>query len=115
MADNTVEVIVTARDDATSVFSKLGNLFLGGGIFALGMKAAQGAIDLVGGAIGDWVGGALEAQGVQAQLNSVLEATGGVAGVTAEMANELATEFAGITRFEDEAVLSGASACGPGT
>jgi hypothetical protein len=61
----------------------------------------------VKGSIDSWVGGALEAQGVQAQLNSVLEATGGVAGVTADMANELASSLMGVTKFEDETILSG--------
>jgi len=50
---------------------------------------------------------AIEANKVQAQLGAVLESTGGIAGVTAEKANELADALAKVTLFEDDAIVSG--------
>src|SRR6185295_13432206 len=41
------------------------------------------------------------------QLNQVLKSTGGIAGVTATQATNLAQAFANTTRFSDDAVLSG--------
>lgn len=46
-------------------------------------------------------------QEAAAQLNAVLTSTGGVAGVTAEGAQALATNLQSVTRFSDETVLSG--------
>lgn len=58
-------------------------------------------------ALGFSVKEAMDAQVVQAQLEAVLKSTGGAAGVTAEQANNLATELSSMTRFGDEAILSG--------
>lgn len=41
------------------------------------------------------------------QLNAVLKSTGGVAGVTAEKANDLASSLQKVTKFSDEAILGG--------
>lgn len=41
------------------------------------------------------------------QLQAVLKSTGGVAGVTADQANDLAKSFQKVTKFSDEAVLGG--------
>lgn len=57
----------------------------------------------------DITGAALDAEQAQAQLNSVIESTGGVAGVTASMANEYANALSQITMFDDEAILGGES------
>ena len=40
------------------------------------------------------------------QLNAVLKSTAGVAGVTAQAADDLAKSLEGVTNFDDEAVLS---------
>lgn len=41
------------------------------------------------------------------QLQAVIKSTGGVAGVTAEAANKLADSLSTVTRFSDDAILSG--------
>lgn len=57
----------------------------------------------------DITGAALDAEKAQAQLNSVIESTGGTAGVTAAMANDYANALSQITMFDDEAILGGES------
>jgi hypothetical protein len=71
-----------------------------GGI-ALGATAALGAI---------FVAGIKEASDMQTsvtQLNAVLDSTKGVAGVTADSALQIAASLQKVTRFSDDAVLSG--------
>jgi phage-related protein len=55
----------------------------------------------------DITGAALDAEQAQAQLNSVIESTGGAAGVSADMANEYANALSQVTMFDDEAILGG--------
>lgn len=57
----------------------------------------------------DTLGAATEAQNAQAQLNAVLESTGGIAGVSAEAANSYADSLSQVTAFDDEAILGGES------
>jgi hypothetical protein len=53
------------------------------------------------------IGAASEAQEIQAQLGAVLKSTGGAAGVSADMANGLADKYGKLTKFEDDAIVSG--------
>lgn len=107
-----IEIVVQASDKASGVLGGVKNT-LGGlgkvalGALAVGAVAATGAVVGLGAALADCVGEAMGAQAVQEQLNAVLKSTGGVAGVTAEMANELASQLQNVTRFEDDAVLAG--------
>lgn len=57
----------------------------------------------------DIMSSALSAEQSQAQLNAVLESTGGQAGVTASQVNELANSLSQVTMFEDDAIVSGES------
>jgi hypothetical protein len=68
--------------------------------------AAAGLAALTGFTISS-IGAAAEAEGAQAQLASVLQATGGAAGVTAQQVNDLATAFGETTKFEDDAIVAG--------
>ena len=102
-----LEILITADDRASRVMKGLGNI-AGGGLKAGMLGAAAGVAALASG-LGLAITEAMEAQTVQAQLNAVLKSTGGVAGVTADMANKLADSLTGVTRFSDEAILSGES------
>jgi len=86
---------------------KLGGMALAGIGIAAG--AVAGAAVVAFKALSGMVNEAAEAEVVQAQLNAVLASTGGVAGITAERANELADSLSKITRFDDEAIISGES------
>jgi len=87
-----------------SFVSNLGGI-LKTGLIVAASAAAVGIGALVGG-LALAVKEASASQEAQAQFNAVLEATGGVAGVTAQMANELASSLQNVTRFSDETVLS---------
>lgn len=105
MAEEKLEVVITAKDETGGMFTKLGGV-LKGGLFAAAGVAVTG-LTAVGGGLAYSIQQAMSAQEVQAQLQAVLESTGGTAGVTADMANRLATEYGNLTRFEDDAVLAG--------
>lgn len=91
-----------AGKDIGGKLSSIMGIVAGVGVGALGAGLAA-----MGGLLAYSTGEASEAQASQAQLAAVLESTGGIAGVTAEMANNLATSLSGITRFSDETVLEG--------
>jgi hypothetical protein len=98
--------------DATSSTSGLGGVMqsvgnIAGTVLKAGFIAAAAGAVALGKGIFDSVQAAAEAQDVQAQLNAVLESTGGIAGVTADEVNRLADTLSGVTKFEDEAIISG--------
>ena len=59
------------------------------------------------GLFGAMIAEASESEQKVTELNAVLKSTGGIAGVTAKQALDLANNFQKVTRFSDEAVLSG--------
>ena len=79
---------------------------VGGGIVATGFAAAAAGAVALGGVLYDSVKEAMSAQQVQAQLNAVLQSTGGAAGVTADMVNNLADSLQNVTPYEDDAIIS---------
>lgn len=76
-----------------------------GGLLKVGAAAAAAAMAALGGEMYVAVKAAQESQVVHAQLAAVLESTGGAAGVTSEMANELADSLSKLSGADDEAVL----------
>lgn len=78
---------------------------IAGGFFAANVadKALGAVVDFAGGAID----AAKESAAVNAQLEAVLKSTGQAAGVTADMARDLAGALEKTSLFEDEAVLAG--------
>jgi phage-related protein len=83
------------------VGNALGNI----GKVALGVAAAGLAAAVT--EIGLATKAAMKSEEIQAQLAAVLKSTGGAAGVSAEMANQLASSLQNVTRFEDDVILSG--------
>lgn len=82
---------------------------IGGGILAAGVGAAVAGLTALGVGLYQSVKAAGESQDVQAQLQAVLKSTGGVAGVSADQVNDLATQLSGLTKFDDEAIVSAES------
>ncbi len=107
-----LELIVQLKDQATSGLQSLGQTagglgrFLGGAALA-GLTAGTLAL---GGALGMAVSEASEAQQGMAQLEAVLQSTGGKAGVTKQQVLDLASSLSasnGLSKFSDDAVLAG--------
>lgn len=111
-AESILEVVIELVDKTKSGFSSVTSSLssLGKGLVnvaTVGIGALIGGLTALGGYLAYSVGEAMEAQEVQAQLAAVLESTGGIAGVTADMANDLADSLSQVTRFGDEAILTG--------
>lgn len=107
-----VEVEITATDKASGAVAGLtGALGTLGSVAAAAGQAlalALGAgLALVGTGLKIAVEEALEAEENIAQLDAVLKSTGEAAGVTKDMALELADSFSQVTKFSDDAILAG--------
>jgi hypothetical protein len=74
---------------------------------AVGIGAVVAGTGLLIAGLFDATKAAMEAELVQADLNAVLKSTGGIAGVTADAANELANSLSKVTMFEDDVILAG--------
>jgi hypothetical protein len=85
-----------------SNMSKVGGAVVGAVVTAAGAAIAGGVV-LMKGAIEE----ALAADQINAKLNSTLANTGQITGVTAGMVNDLATNFSGLTRYEDDSIAAG--------
>jgi hypothetical protein len=101
MAD--LEIILKAKDQASSVLGKVGGAL--GALGTAGLAVAGAGLAAMGAGLVASISAAAEAEQVQAQLNAVLKATSGAAGVTADAANELAASLAQMTTFEDDLIL----------
>jgi hypothetical protein len=112
MADNTVKIVVTVDDKASSTLGSIGSTLGSIGttlsqMVVAGAAAATAGVAALAAGLYSCVDAAAEAQTVQAQLEAVLTSTGGVAGVTAQAANDLANSLSQVTRYEDDTILAG--------
>lgn len=105
MAQANVKAVITADDRASSVLAGVGNSFSKLlKLTAVGVAAAgAGAVAFGVSAVKSFQ----ESENAAAQLNAVLKSTGGIAGVTADQANDLASSLQRVTKFSDEAILGG--------
>lgn len=124
MAQKDLTIAVRARDESSSALNGLkdnlrqvkdsasgvnGSIGSMAGAMAIGTTVAglaSSAFGFVKSALTECVAAAQEAELGQAQLASVLASTGGVAGVTAAQANELAASLSNLTTYSDDEVLS---------
>lgn len=102
-----VDSLGKSSDKAKGPLSKLQEGL--GGLAKVGFEAfgIQKAFDISGEAIRGFFEDAVNSEAVHKQLEAVIESTKGVAGVTAEAADELATSLSRVSPFEDEAIVSG--------
>lgn len=105
-----VEIVIKGRDESGGAFAsaqgglaKIGQIAMGILTSQVFTKLAQGVSDFAQSIVTE----AREAQEVEAQLNAVIDSTGGIAGVTAEKAKELADALQYQSKYSDEAILSG--------
>lgn len=116
MDNRTVEIIINAKDQASATLGKIsGELktfgsnasqFLGSAVRTASMVAVAG-IAAVGVAAVTSVKAFMESENAVSQLNAVLKSTKGVAGVTAESVQNLASELQKVTKFGDETIMTG--------
>lgn len=103
-----IKAVITADDRASSTLSKFGSHLGGVGdaakVAAVGILAAGAAVAAFG--ISS-LNAFKESEDAAAQLGAVLKSTGGAAGVSADMANDLAKSLQNVTKFSDEAILGG--------
>ena len=105
MAQAEIKAIITADDRASKVLSGVGDSFSKLlKITAVGATVAAGAAVAFGVSA---VKSFMESEDAAAQLNATLKSTGGVAGVTAEQADHLASSLQKVTKFSDETILGG--------
>src|SRR3990170_2348861 len=107
-------LIIRAKDLASGVLSGVDQQAAGLGktLGGLGKAAAVGAgagIVALGGILATSVKEAMESQKVIAQLDAVLESTGGAAGLAKKQLIDMASGFQKVTTFSDEAVLGAES------
>lgn len=98
MATAEIKAVISAEDNASDVVSKFGQNIgaIGGSLLVAG--AAMAAFGVMA------VNSFNESEAVGAQLNAVLKSTGGIAGVTADEVNGLASALQKTTRFSDEQI-----------
>jgi hypothetical protein len=94
MAEQKLQIVIDAQNNAQSQFSKLGNTLVGLGLSYGILK--KGIIDSI--TAFD------ESEKVMAQTNAVLASTKGVAGMSASAVSELAKSIQMMSTFDDEAV-----------
>lgn len=111
MAQANIKAVITADDRASDTLRRFGHNAdnaLGGiakGVAAVGIAAAAVTAGLVAFGVSS-VKSFQESEESLSQLNAVLASTGGVAGVTAEAATELADSLQKVTKFSDEDVIA---------
>lgn len=100
-----IKAVITADDRASSVLKGFGNSVEHfGKVAAAGVLAAGAAVTAFGVAS---VKAFMESEDAIAQTNAVLKSTGGIAGVTAEQVDQLASSLQKVTKFSDEEIRSG--------
>lgn len=105
---NLIEIIIQAQDAASSIIEGVGSSLkgVGGQMTQLGtsLTLITAPIDAL---LGASLKAASDADTAFAQLNQVIKSTGGVAGITADAAEDLATSLSKVTRYDDEVILGG--------
>lgn len=110
MQEKVLQIVIKAKNEAEATLKKFNATLKDNKKSLDAVKTASG---LAMGAISAFavssVRSAIQAEQAQAQLGAVLKSTGGIAGVTAEKAIELASSLQKVTTFGDEAIISAQS------
>ena len=106
-----IEIILNGTDRASAaikgVSGELESLGkIAGGALTVGLGIASAAVGALGVGLGIAMKEAMDAEKVNARVAAVLKSTGGAAGVSAEMVDDLAMKFRDLAGGSDEAVKS---------
>ena len=99
-----LEILITATDQASKVLGKIGDTL--NNVFKVGLAGTIGGLSALGTGLGLAVHEAMDAEVNLAKLNAVIKSTGGVAGMSADEASDLADSLSKVTRFSDDTILS---------
>lgn len=111
MADNVIQIIINATDNASGVIKGVGG-GLGGlaeiatGALAAGLAVAAAGFAGLAAGIGLSIKEAMDAEVINARVEQVIRSTGGAAGVTGQQVDELAMQFRDLAGGSDDAVKS---------
>jgi hypothetical protein len=104
---NLISIVISAADNASSVLKGVTGTLDTVANSAIGIGTALTAATApIAGFFATALKQASDQETALSQLNAVIKSTGGVAGVTAQMADELSSSLSKVTRFSDDAILS---------
>lgn len=116
MDNRSVEIIINAKDQASATLGRIqGQLktfgsnasqFLGSAVRTASAVAIAGLAGVTVAAVTS-VKAFMESENAVAQMNAVLKSTKGIAGLSAEALQEHASQLQKVTKFGDEAIMSG--------
>lgn len=116
MDNRSVEITINAKDNASATLGRISgemkqfgsnaSQFIGSAVRTASVAAVAG-ITAVGVAAFQSVKAFNESEQAVTQLNAVLKSTNGVAGITAEQVQNMAGELQKVTKFSDEAIMTG--------
>lgn len=107
MAKSELEIVIKGKDQTGGLFDKLGGSL--NKLAGIAAGVAVGGIIALGAGLAFAVGEARESIAVNKELEAVIASTGGVAGITAQAARDLAASLQAVTNFTDEAITKGES------
>lgn len=102
MAD--VVINVTAEDNFSGVLGSFGNIITG---IESAINLVGQAFDAAAGLITPFLNSAIDSENAIAELNAVLQATGGAAGLSSQELQDMASALQSVTTFSDEAIMGG--------
>ncbi len=103
MSNNKISLIIDAEDRASGVLSGVAGAIKN--IGAIALAAAGAGILAFGSFLKDSITEAANSELAIADLNAVITSTGGVAGITSQAAQDLASSLQSVTRFSDETIM----------
>ncbi len=101
--NNKIDIIIDAQDRASGVLTSIGGAIKSIGTIAL--AAAGAGIVAFGSFLKDSITEAANSELAIADLNAVITSTGGIAGITSQAAQDLASSLQSVTRFSDETIM----------
>lgn len=105
MPEDTLNILILAKDEASKVFKGVSSSLTKA--FNVAAAGATVGVAALGAGLAVAVKEAAAYEETFAELSQVIESTGGVAGITADEAVALANAFQDVTKFSDQTIMRG--------